>query len=352
MVLFFFIVSFGLLFWNEGRVDLSGVAEKAIHINPEEEVSQELEGKFVSMTGVVKSDEMIGDTYLSKGNYLSVQREVEMYAWVEEKSTQTQKNMGGSETTETTYTYKKEWTTSPENSSKFKYPVDHQNPGIAIEGNTTRVKNAKIGMYNLVVDRIRFPQHNLIPLNSQNVILQNGLKLVSSNYLYAGKGTLENPEIGDIRIKYLTLDNPLQTGTVFGQMDRVNKKIVPYFESKDVGLYRMFIGTRDSAISELSYEYQFTTWMLRLAGFLLMWFGLMLLFKPISVFLDVLPILGDIGGIGIGLATFVVSLVLSIVTIVVSMIFHSVIAVILVVISGFIGLSLYMKAKAKKLGKK
>ena len=43
------------------------------------------------------SDSPIGDDFLKEGDYLSVQREVEMYAWEEDSETRTRKNIGGSD---------------------------------------------------------------------------------------------------------------------------------------------------------------------------------------------------------------------------------------------------------------
>jgi hypothetical protein len=79
-----------------------------------------------------------------------------------------------------------------------------------------------------------------------------------------------------------------------------------------------------------------------------MWFGLMALFGPISVFLDVLPIFGSISRGGIGAITFVVSLVLSVVTILISMILHNLIALIAVIVLLVAGIITYLKMKRKK----
>src|SRR5262249_40969967 len=50
------------------------------------------------------------------------------------------------------------------------------------------------------------------------------------------------------------------------------------------------------------------TWILRAVGFGMMWFGLSLLLRPLSVVAGVLPILGSIVGFGTGLVAGLVAL--------------------------------------------
>ena len=48
-----------------------------------------------------------------------------MFQWTEQKSTHTQRNLGGSETTETTYSYRKEWADYPVDSGHFREAGGH-----------------------------------------------------------------------------------------------------------------------------------------------------------------------------------------------------------------------------------
>lgn len=343
-----FIISFWVLYSNEGRVNLSKIAKTAVEIKATSKAPAEANNQLISTTDVLKSDEEIGDTFLKKGNYISIERNVEMYAWQEETQSKSQKNIGGSETTETTYTYKKEWTSNPDNSSNFKKIEGHQNPQMTLNNNSIKVINAEIGMYDVDMNQLTLPQHKNIQLNNNNVILENDLKLANDQYLFKGSGSINSPEIGAIRVSYSVIHNPLDTATIFGKLDTTNQKISPYYGTKNTKLYRVFEGARDTAISTMKTEHTILTWILRGVGFTLMWFGLMALFGPISVFLDVLPIFGSISKAGIGLITFLVSLVLSIITILVSMIIHNLIALIVVVLGIIIGIIWYLKNKRKK----
>ncbi|MBI3815456.1 MAG: TMEM43 family protein [Nitrospinae bacterium] len=343
-----FIVSFGVLYWNEGRVDISKIAKTAIEFESTSQSSPAADKKLISTTGILKSNDKIGDTYLMEGNYIALKRNVEMYAWKEEKQEKSTKNTGGSETTETTYTYKKEWTIDPENSGNFRITEGHLNPQMTLNSNSVSVKNAELGIYNVYMSQVSLPQYRDIRLNNSNIILNDNLKLASDQYLFKGSGSISSPEIGDVRVSYSVIHNPLDTATIFGKLDLANKKVSPFYGEKNTKLYRIFEGTRDSAISTMKTEHTILTWIFRGIGFALMWFGLWALSEPISVLLDVLPIFGSIGRVGFGLVTFVISFVLSIITIIVSMIIHNLIALIVVILGTVFGIVWYLKNKRKK----
>ena len=94
----------------------------------------------------------------------------------------------------------------------------------------------------------------------------------------------------------------------------------------------------------------FMTWIVRLVGFLLMFFGLSKLLKPLSVLADVLPILGNIVEIGNGLVAGVVALVCSLVTIAIAWIFYRpVLAIFLLVLAGAGIFFLWKKRQATKV---
>ena len=346
-----FIASFALLYWNEGRINLATIAEKAIQINTHTKPPQEADQQLISLTGVLKSSETLGDTFLKKGKYIGLHRNVEMYSWVEEKRTESQTNTGGSETTKTTYSYKKQWTPSPSDSSYFKHSEGHTNPQIPISPNFFVVQKIQLETYAIDTSTVELPAYRDVTLNKQNVILTDGVELANNEYLFKGDGTIANPQIGDIKIYYTAIANPLDTATIFGTLDSTDQKISPFYSPNNTKLYRIFEGTRQSAIATMDSEYTFLTWLLRIAGFAMMWFGLAMLFGPISTFLDVLPIFGSITRVLVGVVTFLVALILSFVTIVISLIAHNVIALIislLVIIGGIIW---YMKHRSKSINR-
>ena len=332
--LILFVVSFGLLYWNEGRVDLSNIAKTATEISSATvSTDTSLSGKLISTTGSVSSDQTIGDNlFLNPDKFIAAEREVKMYSWIEKSESHSKTNTGGSETTETTYAYSKDWTENPKSSSNFKHPEGHENPQKSLDSYTNKATAATIGAYNFDPQSVTLPNFSQLLLNSQNVTLSGGATLVNDSYLFIKKsesGTFDSPQLGDLRISYHVL-RPGFDGTIFGKLS--GSKIDPYFDQDGNNLYRLFIGTRDQAISTLHTEYTTLLWILRLVGFLLMWFGLSALFGPISVILDFLPIFGAISRSLIGVITFAVAFVLTIVTILVSMLLHNLIALIIVLV--------------------
>jgi len=325
---------------NEGKVDLSNIAKTATEIGAQtQNTDASLNNKLVSATGIVNSDQIIGDNlYLSPNRFIAVERKVEMFAWVEKKETRSKTNVGGSETTETTYTYSREWTERTESSNNFTHPESHENPQKILESSTNKATSATVGVYNFDPQSAAIPNFSKLPLNSQNVILSPEITLANDTYLFrrnSESGTFESPQIGDLRISYNVL-YPNFEGTIFGKLS--GNKIDPYFDQDGNRFYRVFSGTRETGIATLHTEYTTMLWILRLVGFLLMWFGLIALFGPISILLDVLPIFGSISRSLIGIITFLVSLVLTIVTIIISAIVHSLIAliIVLVIVKGFV----------------
>jgi len=346
-----FIASFGLLYWNEGRVDLSTIAKTAVEINSQSiNTDATLNGKLVSTTGIVSSNELIGDNlFLKPDKFIAVGRKVEMYAWIEERETHSKTKVGGSKIKETTYKYRKEWTEKPESSSNFRYPEGHENPQKSFDSYINKVTAATIGVYNFNPQSITLPEFTKLLLNSQNVELTQGAILVSDSYIFVRKsesGSFENPQIGDLRISYNVL-YPNFNGTIFGKLN--GNKIDPYFDKNGNRLYRLFIGTREEGIAAFHSEYTILLWILRLVGFLMMWLGLMALFGPISVFLDILPIFGALSRSIIGLITFIVAFILTIVTILVSMLLYNLVALIItLIITVIILIVFFMVLKKRK----
>lgn len=332
--LILFVISFGLLYWNDGRTDLSDIAKTATEISSASvSADTAVVGKLISTSGNVNSDQIIGDNlYLKSDKFIGVNRKVEMYSWREELESHSKTNTGGSQMTETTYTYSKGWEENPKSSSNFKHPEGHENLQKSLDNYTNKSTVATIGVYNFNPQSVTLPSFSNLPLNSQNVILNDGAILANDSYIFIKKstdGTFNNPQISDIRVSYQVL-RPGFDGTIFGKLS--SSKIDPYFDKNGNSLYRLFVGTHDQAISTLHTEYTALLWILRLVGFLLMWFGLSALFGPISILLDFLPILGTISRFVIGGITFLIAFILTIVTILISMIVHSLIALIITLI--------------------
>ena len=348
-----FLVSFGVLYWNEGRADMSDVAKKATVIEASNvTANQAFDGLLVSATGTVTAEPMIGDDlYLKPGAYFAVERNVEVYSWVEQEETTTKTTTGGSSTSETTYTYVMEWADTPADSSNFHVPEGHTNAPASIDDLTKNVDEAMLEQYSFAPESVDAPSLSKVVLKADKLTLTQNASLANDTYVFVRNsttGTYTAPQLGDVRVSYNALPVPFE-GTLFGKLD--GGTIDPYVSSKGDTLYRVFEGGHDESVAQLHSEYTTSLWIFRLVGFLMMWFGLTALFGPISIILDFLPVFGAISRALIGVITFAVALVLSAVTIVISAILHSLIAVIIVGVIALgamiAGLMVWRKNKAK-----
>ena len=339
-----FLGSFFLLHWNEGRIDLSQVAETSIAIPETGAASAEI-GTFVSVTGTLTSEETLGDNlFLAPGDYIALERESEMYAWKETKKIRKRKNTGGSETRTTTYTYHEGWEEKPEKSSSFKRPNGHENPPKKIPSRSFHVSSSQVGQYQLDLQRLKFPVSSVVTLSSDK-LLPSSDAIQSGPYLFVGQGTLQAPKIGDLRIQYKALENGAQV-TVLGKLSN-RKEISAYLGPQNSEIYRLLLGNRTQAFSTLSQEHQLLTWRLRGVGFLMMWIGMELIFEPLSVFLDLLPFLGALSRWAVRVVTLITSLSLSILTIFLSIILHNPIMVFGACGLGFFVLFWWLRQKRK-----
>lgn len=325
--LLMFVASFVVIYMNEGRVDLSELAKDASVLDPAVVASEvdHPEG-MVSLTGDISSEEGLGDgKYLKSGDYVAYRRIAEMYAWEEEEETESETHVGGSETTTTTYTYRKTWTEDPENSSNFEVRTGHENPEMTIKSGDGTVEEAGIGAYMVNMQGIDVRGLEPLRLDDTVLTLTDDARL-DGGYVFKGTGSASSPEIGDIRVSYEVIRDGTNS-TVFGKLD--GDTIGAYYDD-GTKLHYLYTGTRDAALGNMHQEYLIALWVVRALGFILMWLGMMMVLGPISVFLDVLPIMGKVSRSAIGIVTFLVALVLSVVTMVVSKILHNPIALIIV----------------------
>lgn len=124
--LVFFAAGTGLLYWNEGRTVKTGdsIAEARAVTVPVTDISRlnpELDGKVIHVSGRAETADVLVDPFFGvNATAIRLLRKVEYYQWVETARTETRKKVGGSEEKVTTYTYTKEWVSTPVDSSVFR----------------------------------------------------------------------------------------------------------------------------------------------------------------------------------------------------------------------------------------
>ncbi len=304
-----------VLYQNEGRVDYSVVAHKAISFETADQ------DDLAYTTGPIQSQETIGDgLYVGSGSFVSLSRNVEMFAWTEKKS------QNNDNTTKTTY--KKEWVKSVPDSSEFLETKGHENPANSVESTQVVISKATIGDINVNPSEANLaPEKKLNPSSLNLINIQAPVTTVAGDYVYVGTGANIGPEVGNLRVSYTGFTYPT-TVTMYGRAD--GKSLNMHQGEQERPLYRIFPGTHADAQAVLKQEYQTQGWIMRFLGFFLLWIAIGMIFAPLTTILEVIPVLGHLGKSMIGILSFLLALVIAIVVSVTSMILHNLIAALLV----------------------
>ncbi len=335
------LLAFPILWWNEGRTDISTVAKKAVAVRPDGSQTSG-EGKLVAVTGPLEASGLLADPdYLRPTPYVSLRREAEMFAWVEKVTVEKQKKIGGGSKETKIYAYEKKWTSRPQDSDDFRHPEGHENPTPRVHGDAFAAERALIGVYAFPPDHIQLPPALPMALDDARLLPRRGTR--AGNYLFLGEGTIAAPRLGDTRLSW----SGVQAGRkVTGYGKQTGRELVPYLHKGKDQLYRVVDGTHAEAIAALRDEHTAMTWFLRLVGFLFLWIGLALVIGPVHAVLDILPIVGTGSRLLAGLFLFPVALALGIVTILVAIIAHNLVVLGLVLAVTVGALSYYATIRA------
>jgi hypothetical protein len=124
------------------------------------------------------------------------------------------------------------------------------------------------------------------------------------------------PVIGDVRISFQVV-KPATVSVVGVQS---GSSFAPYAAEAGDTVLLVEEGTHTAAemFQSAQSANNVLTWILRGGGFFAMFLGLFLVFRPIAVLGDVVPFIGSLLGVGVGLFAFLVSAVLSFTTIAVA----------------------------------
>ena len=152
-----FVLGTALLWWNEGRavktekmLDEAGNAYVEME-NPNKKDAS-LEGELICGTAMATTEDSLVDTQFGIGaKAISIRRNVEYYQWVEHSQTKREDKLGGKEVTTTTYTYTKEWVSSPIESSDFHDPAYQNKNSVltTVDESEQWAENVKWGAYTL-----------------------------------------------------------------------------------------------------------------------------------------------------------------------------------------------------------
>jgi hypothetical protein len=325
-----FVASVPLLFWNEGRAvrTSKGLTEGsgAVVSVPSDSVDAGKEGKLIHTSGAVKTDAPVTDDQLAvQATAVKLIRNVEMYQWKENEKSESRKKIGGGTETVTTWEYKKEWANGRIDSSKFKHPEDHENPEAPpYETKTFVADKVTVGAFSMSAEQVgQLSNATDLPVDAAAAEhlpadAKERLK-VSGGKFYAGDDPA-TPKVGDVRVSFQVV-NPatvslvgVQTGQSFTSYQTSTGTSILLVEEGNLTAEQMFKKAQDANT--------FLTWLIRGGGFFLMFIGIFMLFRPIVVFADVLPIFGTMLGAGIGIFAFLGAAILSFLTIAAAWVFY------------------------------
>lgn len=323
------LVAFPVLFWNEGRAvkTAKGLEEGAgaVVSVPADSVDAGNEGKLVHVAAQATADATLSDADLGvAAPGIALVRKVEMFQWREQKKSEKRKKLGGGEETVTTYTYEKVWDDSPHASSSFKEQQGHENPDMPLRSSRFTAPSVTLGGFTLpssLVEQIRKSEALAVdPKAIATPAVAKGRTMHgASGGLYFGANP-STPAVGDLRVTYAVV-KPQPVSVVARQ---VGSSFQPYVASTGLSISMLEPGTVPAAeMFQHAQDANATmTWILRGVGTFVMFLGFGLVFRPLSVVADVIPLVGGLVGLGTALAAAGLAAVGSALTIGVAWIFY------------------------------
>ncbi len=383
-----FCAATALLWWNEGRAvktdKMLNDAEKAcVEMENPNKKDATLDGELVCATAVATTEDSLVDTQFGIGaKAISLQRRVEYYQWTEEQHSESEDKLGGKEVTTTTYTYHKEWVSSPVESSEFKDPA-YQGKNFVlttIEEADQWAENVSFGAYKLnesLIHRISSREPVDLALNEDMLkelnqstkvahervygadapvqapaeepavkvaasdsaalvadsikavndsLMANAENKVSLEYIHQAGNVLYfgrvpgSPEVGDVRVTFEVV-TPAKV-TIISQVDGDTFKP---FKAKNGKKFQTLVMGKKTAEEIFEAEHQANNmilWLLRIVGVMLVIAGLKGIFGFIETILKVVPFVANIFGWGVGVVCFVLGLVWSLIIIALAWLFY------------------------------
>jgi hypothetical protein len=335
------IVGVALLFWNEGRAvktynTLKEGQGLVIDI-ASDSVDEGNNGKLVHLSADAVTDETLVDQDFGvSANAIRLRRDVEMYQWKEAEKSETRKKLGGGEETVTTYTYTKGWNGMLNDTANFHEPSGHENPSeFPYDSMTLDAEQVAVGAFYLSPDLIaQLSDYKDLPVRD----VPEGAEWpedaqTDKGGIYLGANPAQ-PQVGDVRINFSVVEQgpvsivAAQGGDTFADYQTKAGGSIAMIVSGNVPAQQMF----EDAIAGNT----LITWLVRLGGFILIWIGFGLLFAPLSVIADIVPLFGSLVGAATGLIAFLLALAVAL----------TVIAIAWVVFRPLLGIALLVLAVA------
>ena len=341
-----FFGSFVLLWWNEGNAvkqfhTIGDLDKNTVEASPAQ-VDPNHEGLPVYLSAEAKTDEELRDTKFDVGKVaLRFRRTAEMYQWEEDEKKD-------SDSDRVSYSYSMVWSASPISSNGFNDQSKKNPATMPFHSENWTAADVDLG------SAFKLAKFLIEDLNEFEMVSASGSQPDVAGIKPNGDGFYlgENPSspvIGDMRISFSAVPPGIVSLIAAQKGNSFERWTSPKTER---AIHKIMHGvhTREAVIQRLVTEAKIMLWIFRVVGFVVMFVGLLILTKPLSMVANWIPIIGDFLQSGIALIAFLIAAILSLLTIVVAWIAHRPVVgiTLLVVIAGLIFLLVRATSKGKQ----
>lgn len=262
------------------------------------------EGRLVHLNGPAHTGEILKNGEFGiEATAIRISWQSLIYQWEESSKQKTRKKLGGGEERVTTYQYKQVWSPTTISSSAFK-EAGHDNIGQqTFTSSSAQAQHVTLGAYSLprgLIAQIRSSEP--LPLTQLPAPLAKRGQL-SGGIFYTGDPA--SSQIGDEKVTF----SITRTGNVSVIAVQSGGSFIPFMARNGKEKFLLYEGllSAEQMVKGEEQKAMMLRWILRGAGGFAMFFGFVLLLKPLSVFADVVPLFGSL----VGFATGVIALLLS-----------------------------------------
>ena len=314
-----FIGSFFVLWINEGAQKDSVLVESASVVSISD-VSPAT--PLVAVVGPVGSSLSAQGEVIDTSSFVALDRFAEMYAWVQTKYSEEDREFGGGATETITYSYDMRWEERPLPSSQFAEPQGHENPQVAFSSTSFRPSTLRLD--GVALSSIpHFPHLPAVSL-APALLLRDGVEIVEGGkYVFIsrdGSSTYSSPKVGDTRLSF----SGIRDGALVTVVGGGTSAGLARYVGEQGDIFALYAGGYEEALATARSLDSTRLWIFRGLGFFMMFFGLLLISGPFSILLDIVPFLGTASRFLTFLSSLLVALALSVITILVSILAHSV----------------------------
>jgi hypothetical protein len=282
------------------------------------------EGRLVHLTGRADTAETLRDPDFGvSASAIKLVRTTEMYQWQEYEKSETRDKDGGGKETVTTYSYSQTWSEKAIDSKAFRQSWGHDNPGPLPFPSTAFVaRTVTLGAFTLsgpLVEEMK--EREPLPVTKAMASAlppSTRMRLVGDGF-YRGLEPA-SPRIGDVRVRFGVV-RPQTVSVVAGQS---KASFAPYQTRAGDALLMLEPGPRsaESMFRSAAVVNRVLTWILRAVGFVFVFGGVLLVFRPIAVLGSVVPLFGSLLEAGLWLFSVGIAAALALVTIAAAWFFY------------------------------